>query len=135
MLWAKSPISANDPMRHGTTYAPSYQEQRAIEATLRKNYDEAALWYDRAIIADESRGPRIFDQCCSMKSRLSSVYSALFRYRDDPQKYSQHIKAIFDGHPELSAKNRQALNDDIPALQSAPSQGAGSKDTQHEKSS
>jgi hypothetical protein len=59
---------------HQVFYAPSFQEQKALEAVSRGDDKNAELWFDRAIFADPTRGPRIYSQCMQLKSPMERHY-------------------------------------------------------------
>jgi hypothetical protein len=59
---------------HHEFYAPSFQEQKAQEAVSRGDEKTAKLWFDRAIMADPTRGTRVFSQCSQLDSPLRSNY-------------------------------------------------------------
>ncbi|RYF51510.1 MAG: hypothetical protein EOO38_03055 [Cytophagaceae bacterium] len=61
--------------QHQVYYAPSFQEQKALEAVSRGDEKTAKLWYVRAIMADPTRGTRVFSQCSQLDSPLMNTHS------------------------------------------------------------
>ena len=102
-----------EPWGDKHVYAPSLEEQQGVTAIIHKQNDTALLWFDRAIIADPSRGARVFSLCGQLNSPVSGAYvrfSVAARNRD-VKAYQNELVDVISRHPELSVDKKACLED------------------------
>ena len=102
-----------EPFGRKEPFVLSYEEKEAINAAAQNKSDDARKWFDRAIIADPERGPRIAQTCVYMQAPLEvrRVYLGFHRAVrvQDAQVYKENLESVFRRCPELSASKEEAL--------------------------
>jgi hypothetical protein len=102
-----------EPFGRRQAFVLSYEEKEAIIAAAQNKCDDAKKWFDRAIIADPERGPRIDQTCVYMQAPLEvrRVYLGFHHavHAQDAQVYREHLESVFRRCPELSVSKEEAL--------------------------